>query len=88
MKKNELIKYRDEIDKIDNEMLKLFLERIDIVKKIGLYKEKNQINVGDNEREQEIIKRLIDQIDDEKLKDYYLFYLDNLFKIAKNIQKK
>ena len=38
---DDLLKYRNRIDEIDDEIVKLFLERIDISKDVADYKIKN-----------------------------------------------
>lgn len=61
------IKYfRDEIDKIDNEILKLLNKRMDFVKEIGHIKQTSGTSVYRPEREKEILNRL------KKLSDGYL----------------
>lgn len=46
------------IDSIDNSVLKLFLRRAEIVKKINLIKEKKNLKIFSPEREADILKRL------------------------------
>ena len=48
---DDLLKYRNRIDEIDDEIVKLFLERIDISKDVADYKIKNGKPVLDRERE-------------------------------------
>ena len=54
--KNNLKKWRDELDKIDEKILKILADRFQITKKIGEYKNKHSLNPFDAEREKEIFK--------------------------------
>ena len=56
----ELKKLRDEIDKIDNEILTLLNKRMGIVKKVGELKNNKNAPIYRPEREKEIIDRLTD----------------------------
>ena len=51
----ELKKFRDEIDKIDSEMIKVLSKRIALIPKISEYKKKNDVPRFDPEREVELI---------------------------------
>jgi chorismate mutase/prephenate dehydratase len=54
----ELKKLREQIDKIDNEILKLLNKRMEIVKKVGELKNSSNAPIYRPEREKEIIERL------------------------------
>lgn len=56
----ELADWRKEIDKLDNQFLKILEERFEIVKKIVEHKRKNNIPIEDKKREEEIIKNKIE----------------------------
>lgn len=60
-----LLKYRDEIDTIDNELLALFAKRFAVVKKIGEYKKEKGLPIIDKSREEAKILSL-----SEKAKAY------------------
>lgn len=57
-------KYREIIDQIDDKLMNLLVERLLIVKDIGLYKKKYNIPVLDLKREQLIFNKI-----DEKYKN-------------------
>jgi len=57
---NELKKLRNEIDNIDNEILRLLNKRMKIVKKVGELKNNTNAPIYRPEREKEIIERLTD----------------------------
>lgn len=46
---------RTDIDRIDNEIIKLFKERMDCAKEVGIYKQANNISVLNQGRENEIL---------------------------------
>jgi len=49
----DLQDYRKQIDRIDNELIPLFKERIDVVRQIALYKKEHGLPILDVAREQE-----------------------------------
>jgi chorismate mutase/prephenate dehydratase len=68
--------YRDQIEKIDLEILKLLEERLFIVSKIGEIKKTNNIPIYNKEREDEVVT---------KLKSYNLINSDYIDLIWSNI---
>ena len=54
----ELEKYRDQIDAIDRDIVRLFHERMQVVEKVADYKIKSGKSVFDSQREQQKIKTL------------------------------
>lgn len=53
----DLNEIRKEIDRIDNEMVELFSQRMDISKSVGEYKKENNLPVLDEKREQIVIEK-------------------------------
>lgn len=51
-----LQKYREEIDKIDSELIKLFASRFEVVKQIWEYKKLNNIQPLDESRWQQVLE--------------------------------
>lgn len=51
----ELQKYRDEIDKLDSEIISLLASRFEIVQKVGEFKKKNNMPALQNWRWQEVV---------------------------------
>ena len=49
---------RAEIDKLDDQLVELYLKRFDLVKEIAKIKEENGQPVSDPAREREILKRV------------------------------
>lgn len=50
----ELKDLRDQIDDLNEEIVEVIAERVNVAEKIGEYKEKNNIQVVDENREQEV----------------------------------
>ena len=55
---DELERYRKKVDEIDDQILKLFTERVKICMAIGLVKKKRGKNVRDVSREKEVYQRV------------------------------
>ena len=64
----DLKEIRYEIDKIDEELKRLFYARMDLVLKVAKYKKANNLKVLDNNREKEMLERLEG---DDELSAYY-----------------
>lgn len=81
----ELKKLREQIDEIDNDIVKLFTKRFNIVKKIGKEKEKLGLKVPNKKREEEILKKIENKKNkyEEEIKSLY----KEFFKQSKKIQK-
>jgi len=82
----ELEQYRTEIDKINNELTKLFVERMSLSGKISEYKKKNSLPVLDEKRESEIIKAQLENVPDN-LKEYAEKFYRNLFLLSREYQE-
>ncbi|WP_314347873.1 chorismate mutase [Fusobacterium massiliense] len=77
---------RKKIDDIDDELIALFLKRLDISKEIGELKKENNMKIYDPEREEEIIGMSLKNIDDNQ-KKYVEKFLRTLMDISKEVQK-
>jgi chorismate mutase/prephenate dehydratase len=78
-------KYRKKLDIIDESMRQLFVERMETVKKIAMYKKDNNIRVEDRKREKDIFEKLV--LDDPQLKDLYARFLSEVIAISKVYQE-
>ena len=78
---------RREIDKIDQEIVKLFNHRLEIAKKIALYKKANNLAVLDQKREDALLEK-ISKISQDEYKEETLKLYDGILKISKDYQKK
>ncbi|MDY0010945.1 MAG: chorismate mutase [Candidatus Izemoplasmatales bacterium] len=81
---NEL---RKEIDLIDEEMQKLFLKRMALVKKIAEEKKTKNLPILNQERESEILSRMTAKIKDNKLAGLYPKFIVNVLEISRVYQE-
>jgi chorismate mutase len=60
MKTTELNELRNDIDNIDNQIIRLLSERFKATEKVGIYKAKNELNARDSKRELEQFNKIKD----------------------------
>ncbi len=65
----DLSKARDEIDNIDTQIIKLFEQRMDIVKDVANYKFENNLPVLDSSRENIMLEKNLKKITNEEYKN-------------------
>ncbi|MEE1054210.1 MAG: chorismate mutase, partial [Acutalibacteraceae bacterium] len=82
----ELEKARQTINEVDKQMAELFKTRMDAVKAVAEYKRTHGLQVTDNAREAEVIRRNSKMVEDETLKSYYVDFLQHNMDISKNYQ--
>ncbi|MDL2287488.1 chorismate mutase [Eubacteriales bacterium OttesenSCG-928-G02] len=75
-------KIRQQINKIDDEMIKLFMQRMDRVVDVAEYKKKNNLSVYNSARESEIINRLTTEMDEQSALYIKLLY-NTIFDISR-----
>ena len=76
------------IDKIDDQLFNLLVERFDVSKKIGDIKASKNINIDDPNREQEIIDRLSIKLEGKLKKEDIETIIRSFYYISKKLQKK
>lgn len=81
----DLSTLRNRIDVIDSEILKLFIERMDICRQVGEYKKTHDLPVMQGGREQQIIDNIRANSPDD-LKDGAAVLFQNIMDISKSIQ--
>ena len=84
--KNNLDEAREIINRVDEQMAKLFLERMDAVKTVYKYKQENGLPILDPKREAAVIERNAATVEDEMLKAYYIDYLKDVMAISRAYQ--
>lgn len=57
----DLKELRNKINEIDNEILSLYLKRMNISKQIGQYKKEHNLPIYDSKREEELINNLLNK---------------------------
>ncbi len=76
---------RKKIDEIDDQIVKLFAERMDIVSAIAEYKKQNNLNVWDNKREREKLADILEK-SPEDIKDYSSLLYSLIFELSRSYQ--
>ena len=78
---------RKKINAIDEEMVRLFEERMADVLDVLKYKKEHNLAVFDSKREEEIIKKNLDLLQNDKLKEYYLEFFNAVLSSSKKFQE-
>ena len=81
-----ILKLREEIDKLDEEIIQLLKKRMQISKEVGELKETLDLPVEDKRREQEIIDRLIQQAGRNLSEEQLMRIFTAVFTSSKQIQ--
>ena len=84
---DELKKARENIDRIDKELARLFEERMTEAASVAAYKREHGLPIFDPSREAEVLEKGLSRIENEKLRDHYASFLKNLMKISKSYQR-
>lgn len=84
---SEIDLLRIEIDDIDQELTKLLERRLNVAEKIAEYKKEQELPILDESREEVVIQKNIDRLDNpdyaDKVRDFYI----NLMDISKSVQE-
>ena len=83
----EIKDYRNKIDELDDELLRLFFERMSVTDEIAQYKKANNLTVADRNREREILSRISGKAEPE-FAHYARMMFSNLFDISRSYQKR
>ncbi|MDY0276636.1 MAG: chorismate mutase [Acholeplasma sp.] len=78
--------YREKITSIDLEIQKLFCQRMEYAKQIGLYKKEHNLPIFDKKREKELLEMLLSIYPDNQTKKYYKRLMKEIFALSKEHQ--
>ena len=81
----KLQEYREEIEKIDEELAKLICKRMDVSLKIGQLKKENNLSIYDPKREESLREKNLSRVE-EKYKKGYNEILNVILKVSKDLQ--
>lgn len=82
----DLEKARRKIDEIDTQIAKLFEKRMTAVGEIFEYKKEHGMKIYDQSREEEILKKKAEMIEDDSIKKYYSEFQKSVMDISKKYQ--
>lgn len=85
---SKLEEYRQEIDAIDQELTRLFEARLKTVLKVGEYKKQHDLSVLDASREQKVIAKNVDRLEDKQFKEELTKFFQSMMDITKETQQK
>ena len=83
----DLQQIREEIDAIDDELVRLFEKRMDMSAKVAEFKKKNKMPIYNPAREQEVLDRLAKKVKDDRIEAITKIY-SLLFLFSRNEQEK
>ena len=84
---NKLEEARLIINEVDLEMIELFKKRMQASKMVAEHKKENNLPVLDKAREEALIKKNIELLNDKELEQYYLTFLEGVLTASKDYQK-
>ena len=83
----ELNELRNEINRIDDEILELFLRRMDVAEQVADYKREHGLPIYQPQREREVLKKVAEQAGDE-MSAYARVLFSMLMELSKSSQNK
>ena len=83
----DLIKYREQIDRVDDELLRLFAERMDLSAQIAAYKKENGLPVLDASRERQKLNSIAEK-SPEGLSEYAVSLYSLIFELSRSCQNR
>ena len=83
----DLSVYREQIDKIDGDLLRLFEERMSVSRQVALFKKEHDLPVLNAEREREVLGVVGDKASAE-IKPYALELYTTILEISRAYQEK
>lgn len=81
-------KARQDIDRIDREMAKLFVQRMEASEVVAQYKRERGLQVFDPVRENAVIDKNSKLVEDQAIREYYVSFLRNNMEISKKYQRR
>ncbi len=86
-KVKELSETREDLDRIDTEILRLFDTRMDLVQQVAEYKIANQMEIFHRDREDAILQR-VRQSADPEYADYAVSLFEKIMELSRKLQEK
>ena len=83
---DDIVTYRNRIDQIDQDIRKLFIQRMETVTKVAKWKSMHNYPIFDPSREESMIQKNVEAIECPDYKKYYQEFLVSLLKVSKEYQ--
>ena len=83
-----LEKARKIINEVDGKMAELFIERMRAAEMVAEYKKQHGLKILDAAREEEVIRRNSERVEDPELRAYYVNFLRNNMAVSRSYQDK
>ena len=74
------------INEVDSKMAELFLERMRAAEMVAEYKKEHGLKILDAAREEEVIRRNSERIDDAVMREYYISFLKGNMQVSRSYQ--
>ncbi|HBG5342878.1 TPA: prephenate dehydratase [Clostridioides difficile] len=84
----DLTRYRNEIDSIDKELIRLFEKRMNTVLEIAKYKMKNNTTILQKDREEKVLSRAVDNLDNKAYSQETIQFFNSIMEISRGLQKR
>lgn len=84
--KNKLTIAREKINEIDNEMRKLFIQRLEASELVAEYKQEHGLEILDPIREAEVIRRNSEAVENDVYREYYVNFQKNTMSLSRAYQ--
>ena len=78
---------REIINEVDSQMIELFKKRMNAAKMVAEYKKENNKPIYDKEREEALINRNLEALNDKELVQYYKTFIEGVLTASKDYQK-
>ena len=79
--------FRNQIDVIDQELMRILMSRMALSKEIAAYKQDHNLKIRDRERELQLIEDRTRDIDDEVLREALTDVLEAILKASRDVQE-
>ncbi len=86
--KDKLNEARDIINRVDAEMARLFVERMRAAELVAEHKREMGLTILDTAREEEVVRRNSELIEDDTLREYYVSFLRNNMQLSRSYQSR
>lgn len=84
---SKLEEYRKQIDKIDEELVQLFEERMNTARKISEYKKEHNLPILNKAREEEVLEKNISHLQSKEYSQMTREFFENIMRLSREYQR-